>query len=431
MRLKNRTIEDAILLLIIGQVVVFRFFNIHEVMNKVILAMILILSFINSRGSKRGIRKSQRVTVGTIAVIALLALNAMLYGINDVYISNLLMLFYPFMTMSYLTWYIRKHPRDFYLGMARIKGLINAYYVINIIVIFIQMQGNYFMVGFTQAENTMYEDLISGLFGYSMTHAFCYFSVFVTVYNLAVMRTIRSRSARKMYSAYNIVLVLINCYISLINDNAQYFVILPLGLMLFKFARYRLNRVSGVQKAFAFVLVAVFALTFLISCIPGAYEMLVDNVLYKITGSIAHMSEGALVKHGSMERLALLVYGFVGARGWAFGDGFSYAGLYAPYTYGFAHFGNANIGALVCLGGVWLFIAIIAAYFGEIIPAISLHLTKEQKTPYKFMIPIFLTIVALFSQPLTDISINLCIMFIICTLGLDKFLEELYRRNGR
>ncbi len=430
MKLKNRAIEDAILLLIIGQVVVFRFFNIHETMNKVILAMILLLVLINNiRAPKITLQKHRCENFGTIAALVLFLLNGIFFGVNDLYLSNFLMMLYPIMNMAYLTWYIRRDPRNFFLRMLKIKGLINIYFLVNIIVLLIQMQGNYFMVGFTTWENTLYHDLISGLFGYSMTHAVCYFSVFLSVYNMVVMRTIRSNLSRKMFAAYNVILVLVICFISLYNDNVQYFVILPFVLMIFKFTQYRLNTISGAQKAFVFFLAAVFVLAFLISIIPGAYELLEENILYKITGSFKHMHEGAAVKHGSMERLALLVYGLVNAHGLILGDGFSYSGLYTPNTYGFAHFGNASIGAIVCLGGIWFFIAIIMIYSTKMISIIVPHLEKKQKSPYKIMIPAFFVIVSLLTQPMTDVSISLCIIFIMLALGLDKFLDGIYGRS--
>ena len=135
------------------------------------------------------------------------------------------------------------------------------------------------------------------------------------------------------------------------------------------------------------------------------------------------MYDGASITHGSMERLALVVYGLTYASGWLFGNGFSYATVYTPYTFGFVHFGNANIGAFICLGGIWFFFAVIYLYSKRLVNMIQFNTKKDQKVFYSVMVPVFLVAASTFSIPLTDVSIGLCVMFIMLAFGLNKYLD--------
>lgn len=423
MKFKIKTLENLILLLIIGQVVVFRFFNVYETMNKVILALIAMLLLLNLMRRRITSINKNGETVSILIVIAMLVLNGLLYGNNSTFKSNVLIMLYPIMNMFYLTYYIKKYQDSFYRKMIRLKYVINIYFVINIIVMFIQLKGDYFLVGVVTQENSMYKDLISGLFGYSMVAAVCYFSVFVILYNIVISYTIKDHLRRKLFSAYNIALIVIMAYLSTQNDNVQYFAFVPLALVVMMLSRNRLNTATGMQKVLLVVLAGIFVVTVALNLIPGLYDTLNDSVFYKFTGAIEHMYDGATVTHGSMERLALLVYGLKYADGWLFGKGFSYANVYTPYTFGFVHFGNANIGAFVCLGGVWFYLAVIYMYSKRLVNMIEFNAKKDRKVFYSVMVPVFLVAASTFSIPLTDVSIGLCVMFIMLVFGLNKYLD--------
>lgn len=65
--------------------------------------------------------------------------------------------------------------------------MANGYFLINAVVLLIQLQGTGFMIGVNASGtvNPMYEDLIAGLLGYSGTHQLSLFMTFVILYNMA------------------------------------------------------------------------------------------------------------------------------------------------------------------------------------------------------------------------------------------------------
>lgn len=423
MKLRIKMIENLILLLIIGQVVVFRFFNLHEIMNKIILILITILCFFYIVQGKFNRINVTGETVSILVIVSMLVINGLFYGNNSIFKSNILIMFYPLMNMFYLTYYIKKYQDSFYRKMIQLRYVINIYFIINIIVMFIQLQGDYFLVGVVTQENPMYEDLISGLLGYSMVASVCYFSVFVIIYNIVISYTVKNHFRKKIFIVYIVWLIFIMAYLSMQNDNVQYFAFLPLALIVMMLSRNRLNTVNGVQKVLLIVLVCVLGITMTLGLVPSLFEMLNDSVLYKFTGAIEHMYDGASVTHGSMERLALVVYGLTHANGWGLGKGFAYAGVFTPYTFGFVHFGNANIGAFVCLGGIWFYFAVIYLYLKRLVNMIEYNTHKNQKIFYNVVVGICLVAASTFSIPLTDVSIGLCLMFIMLAFGLNRYLE--------
>ena len=128
MKLKIKTLEDLILLLIIGQVVVFRFFNVYETMNKVILALIAVLLLLNVMRRRRSSINKNGETVSILIVVALLVLNGLLYGNNSTFKSNVLIILYPIMNMFYLTYYIKKYQDSFYQKMSDKHIFYHKYY---------------------------------------------------------------------------------------------------------------------------------------------------------------------------------------------------------------------------------------------------------------------------------------------------------------
>jgi len=388
MKLKSDILERCTILLIVCQVVVFRYFNVHETMNKVIVGLIGIVIALNFLKTKNIVIRNIGLILSCILYFSMMLLNGFIFGTGRSYMNNFLMLLYPIIFMLYITWYIRKYPKRSYKTLYELRYLINIYYIVNIVVMFIQLRGTYFMVGYTNIVNDMYQDLISGLFGYSMTATVCYFSAFVICYNVVIMRTIENKLRKRLLIVYNIAIALIMAYLSTRNDNVQYFALLPLSLVLLMFSSYRLNTVSGFQKVLMITLVIITLVSLLMILSPQLMSILENSVFYKFSGAIEHMYDGANVSHGSMERLALLIYGLNYADGWKMGLGFAASGLYTPGKFGFVHFGNANIGSFVCLGGIWFFLSVIILYSSSVLSIIRFYSDKLQKVYYYTMIPL-------------------------------------------
>ena len=421
MRIKHKTIADIIMLLIIDQVVVFRYFNVYETVNKVIAVAIIILAFLSFVKNRR-IEKKIHFSWSILFLIGLIVLNGYFYGVGGAYLSNILMLLYPFVFMLYITWYINKYEQCAFDTLVKWKYIINIYFIVNILVLFVQIKGVEFMWGYTTTENQSAVDKMSGLFGYSMTATLCFFSVFVVAYNMVISRTIGSKTRRKVFITYNVCLTLLMAYISTQNDNVMYFFFLPLTIIILLLSIYKLSTLSGILKFFIIILSFTIIGSLLLLIIPDLFSKLYDSIFFKFTGAIEHMYDGASVTHGSMERLALLVYGLQHANGWHMGEGLSYSGIYTPNTYGFVHFGNANIGAIVCLAGIWFFVILVYIYSSRTMT--MMPATMKNRWGIYVLIYLLWMLAAMFSLPFSDPSIGICLDFIMVVLALNQNIGE-------
>lgn len=75
--------------------------------------------------------------------------------------------------------------REYYQTLG--QSFVDGYFLINAVVLLIQLQGTGFMIGVNASGtvNPMYEDLIAGSLGYSGTHQLSLFMTFVILYNMA------------------------------------------------------------------------------------------------------------------------------------------------------------------------------------------------------------------------------------------------------
>ena len=424
LKLKFKWLDNIILWLIIGQVVVFRYFNVFEIANKIILSLIVIRIMIYCILNKKIVGLSKK-SYSILLVFFIIVANGLIYGVNDFFRSNVLMVLYPLIDMLYLTWYIKKYQEYFYLKLYKLRYLINIYFLINIVVMFIQLQGNYFMIGVMTQKNDMYEDLVSGLLGYSMVAAVCYFSVFVILYNFVIAETIRKKVNKCIFQLYNVILLGIMAYISIQNDNVQYFAVIAIALFFMMLVQKPLNTFKRIKTICCIGAFGIIVILVALKMIPGLYDILNSNVFYKFSGALEHMFDGAAVTHGSMERLALIVYGILHANGLLVGKGLSYAGVYTPYTFGFVHFGNANIGAFICLGGIWFYLTLIYCYSSRIVSMIQFSRKDKNTLLYGIIISILFVVASMFSIPFTEVSISLCVVFIMIVFGFERYINDL------
>lgn len=417
--IRRKSIYDITLYLIIGQVVLFRFLNIQRSLNKVIIVC-EILCFLLRRNKKIHINRFFFLTIGLIII------NGIVLGFGETYKSNVLMLLYPFLDILYICWYLERYESSMLSFMNKLCVPLNMYMWINILVMLIQMQGNYFMVGFSDWNNPAYWDLISGLFGYSTTHVVCMFSVFVIVYDLVQIRLLKGNS--RLYMKCNLILLAgALSWISLINDNNAFFLVAPTMLLYWIIFSNDMRRVSRFQKIMmGFLLIIGFTGAMLV-LFPSIKIYLYDSIFYKVVGAFQVAKEGTKVSHGSMERFAQIFYGLQYLDGWKMGIGLNKSGLFNDGFLGFAHFGNASAGGMVCLAGIWAWISISLAY-AECVSNLMKINNRESKLIFVAS-SLFVVMISMYTTPFTDVSIALAAFFIVVAFWYADKMNVIDRRE--
>ena len=414
---KKYFFEDTTLLLITLQVLLFRFLNIQSYFNKVIVFFVAV-SVLKSVHKKRFRPYPYGVLIFCVISSLLVTLNGLILGFHEPYINNILMLFYPLIDALYLLHYCRLYPQKLINILLKTHKFINCYFILNIIVLFIQMSGIPFLVGIHDWENPAYYDLISGLFGYSTTHVLCMFSVFFVIYELAYIRLKDGKNKLKKY-IYVIIITLLTFYISFVNDNTAYYLVLILFL-----AWYILfsNKQNTLSKARRNLFILLIILAFVISTIllqPKFVNEITNWVNYKIVGSFSNMEiSPSNITNGSMERIAQIYYGINYADGLKLGVGLSRSGLFNNVTFGFKHFGLASAGAVICLGGIWLYFSLICLYAEIASSIIEVYSGRKKMISRRMCYIITWLILSIYTTIFTDVSVTVSTFFIVLAFCL-------------
>lgn len=352
----RKNIDLFIVFLLIIQLVVLKFNGYEQVGNKLLTVFIGIT--IIKHIYQVVLNSTEIVLLGLLVFLFLI--NLLLLGGTSVNIkSNIAILLYPILSVIFIGYFIENYPKEF-LGMMR-KGfyLINGYYLLNVIVLLIQLQGTGFMVGRNAAgtTNPMYEDLIAGLLGYSGTHQLSLFLVFVVLYNLSYWKYVVRKSRKPILLIYILLSIVFGCYVSIENYNQAFFFVLPISIILYIFSiRISANGIKSsykiILKTIALAIATILVIVILYNQNAAVQGFIDDNILDKLDMASNAMDMG-LSANGSDERFAIILYGLNNYDGWYLGRGFGNYFIYSAGALGFRHFGQGSIGTLICLGGIW------------------------------------------------------------------------------
>lgn len=361
----KKNIDFFTLFMIFVQLVFLKFNGKEQIGNKILL-LLCAISFLKYF---RHYIKNQGgfLLIGFLAVqivINLFFLKGSLANIQ----SNLIMLTYPIMCILFLEHFCRLYPEDVFNMLKKSFRLVNGYFLINAIVLIIQLQGTGFMVGINAAGtvNPMYEDLIAGLLGYSGTHQLSLFMTFVILYNMAYWKYEVSKVYKGPLLIYIIICIVFCCYISIENYNQAFFFVLPLGILLFIISAGLNVKSLAIpwNTVCKFIILGIASLVFVVLLYNGneTVKTFVDENFFDKMEMATIAMEMGLSANGSDERFAMILYGLNHLDGWMLGQGLGKYFIYQGGALGFRHFGQASFGTLICLAGFWFTITLIAYY---------------------------------------------------------------------
>lgn len=423
--MKNRSvtmIDKLILILLVLQVCVFNYFNISGQTIKIICILIVFSLFYGLAVSKRTLLK-----IGMLLPILLLCYLSYRVGNNrhfDIFMSNIRSIIYAALPLMFLSDLVVKDTR--YVDSILLNSFwgINGYAILNVIISVIQVFHPGFMAGNSSWINTMPEDLICGTFGYSCTPQFGMFYLFVIFYNIYYV--IR-KPQRKWVKKYNIFIILYTIIISILNDNkAVYF-----ELLLFIIIYFSLNRNLNIKRKMrrraiypylGLFLLMVFILV-IYYVIPSFRELLNSNLLYAINLFLEATRSESVFGYGSAERVYTIIHAFTKYDAIRFGYGTGAYIWQAGTALGFTHFGLADLGSFLCLGGIWFTIFVLVFFLLCLIDITAINRDKINQTI------MFLILLALFfySQIITSNTLCIilaCIMIVFGMLHRYSLLES-------
>lgn len=360
-------VDKSILLLIFAQVAILNYLNLSGIGIKVICILILIRFLIEIIISKKIRITMVKNILASFAIFIIGYFSARLghdYH-KDIFVSNYLAILYSIIPLTYVSHIINTRYLFFQRTINRSIGIVNAYFIVNIVVSCIQVKVQGFMSGLSTWENPMHEDLICGLMGYSATPQFGLFTIFVIVLNLyyADFCCIKygMKSIFRMYSA---LLVVFAAVISSLNDNKIMYIELPLVLLFYLYITKRLDgifRKKVKKKNFnRFMVIGgiVLLVIALYMLVPTVHDKIYKNFAYSIELLIEATKSSAILGYGSADRVYMVIYAFKKYDALKLGYGMGAYSWHAGNALGFRHFGQADLGSFLCLAGL-LFTGII------------------------------------------------------------------------
>lgn len=401
-------VDTFLLLLMYLQLVILEFFGLGRTLNKIVTVLIL-LRLVLMKGSQ--IKNVLRIGV---ALTVLFFLSFLFGEVRNLEIagSNFLMIVYPFVYVYYITFLCKNRAQFINSTIKSAFWLFNATIILNIYVIYQQIVNPYsFRAVVVGDEIAYYADLISGLFAYASVHTFCLFSIFVILYNFSYRQTLKHNAQRVLF-VWNIILIVIILAISLANENKAGFILLPLCILLYWFSgsekkSKRLNRVV-VTVCLGPILVFM-----LYTFVPAVKEFIDHNVLKLLVmmQTSLHIGSSAL---GSNERIAIMGYALGNMKTWLTGTGFGSASYYQSGYQGFMHFGQADFGSILILGGVWFLILMIMAYQRMFMRIVGVPKNKM----LQLGVTIILIITVVYTQCFTRVNIATSLVLIMLAFKL-------------
>ena len=351
LRKKNNIILMPTSVLMVLQVLILRWAGLTALVN-CLINLLVILCFCKSY--KKIVKRP--ILFVFVLISMYFAFNYMVMrGHQIIVIKNYYQFLSPFMVMLFFAYIMIYEPLFLKNYIYKIKRLTNAFMFLNIPIIILEWQGFTRLASLRSFSNSLHVDLISGLFGANGTPMLAVFSAFAVVLNIHSSKYYRRVNQRRKSAIISFVFIVIYSFVSFINDNKGFFIVLASFLLCY----YIIGIDISSKSVFAFLKRVWKYIVLFLLIISLAYRF---TPLYKYINAIIHEIQIGYYKsnlvQGSNERIGMISYIVQQPEFRNFGYGFGYSSWTNPMTFGFIHYGQSDVGTFMCLGGI-AFIALL------------------------------------------------------------------------
>lgn len=321
---------------------------------------------IASRYIKKTVLKNPMTVLLLFILACFIVINITYMGTGAYLSYNLIQIVRPIVILCGVFYISQEKNNIMYDFLTQNFRLLNLMWVVNLIVLGLQVAGTGFMIKASwMAANSFYADNCTGLFGGSSTHVVMLFTIFITIYNLEIgIKRFSTRGKKKAFFAYVFGTLGLMFLFSTLNDNTAMFIFVPIFLVWYYLHKLRIADITLFNKIFdvlKYVVLAILLLLILQS-IPGVSDFINTTVMNKLNGIINFKDTNGL---GSVERLAIVSDALNRGFGWKLGQGLGAWNIMGGKYAGFLHFGLSSVGSFIYLMGIWgyLIITVVYTYF--------------------------------------------------------------------
>lgn len=405
---KENVVDYTLLILMYTQLVILEFFGYGQTLNKIItIAILSRVIFMRGKNWQYGV-----LCGGGLCVLYIFSL---IFGDSFLFTnaqSNFLMLLYPVVYTYYIVFICRNRPYIIDGFLKRGFWLFNITMIVNIVVLLMQIFIPYSVNAVVPDSNEIwyYEDTISGLFRYASTHVVCLFTIFIILYDISYIKRIKKRTIRVLIWIFVAMLTLISFFIAANSDNKAFFLLMPLSIF-----TYWISENMSVESKLLKVIFLILLLPVIIMLMyffNNNARLFIDEYFLNTFNLIIKSRNLGTVANGSGERISIIVFALSMLSTWFTGTGFGSSYLYSSGYLGFNHFGQADFGAVLILGGVW-FTALILAFYMKSFRVIISRPNNKNRIILNASVFIILFCTALYTQCFTRTNTMSTLILII------------------
>lgn len=424
---KRYWLDSLILVMIFLQIAIFNYLNLSKLGNWILFVLIIfrLLLSVNIKKRKRFLLFA---ALGTFSIYMLGTISALAGAFFrfGAFRSNLMSMTYPLLITIYIAFicmYNKEVVRKFFNNNFY---AFNIYFLINVIVLILQVRIPDFMAGYANWVNYYRKDLISGLFGYSGTHQLGFFSSFIILYNLYYTKYVCKKKYRVAMNAYTAFLMLFVMIMSSLNDNKMQYVMLAL----FLYAYVEINISDGKSESrrvvqrlkFVFAIIAVLVALIVTYFRVDFVKHIFDSSILKIVKKMMEIlnSKDSLITGGA-ERIYMIRFAFTKFNGLTTGYGLGTYWWQTSTALGFSQFGQADLGTFLCLAGLVFTVPCMAFYYLLYKCICGLN-GRKHMVFVKLAVLVIELVAAIYTTPMKNSTIQIC--FLLNLIVMNLCIEE-------
>lgn len=430
-RVKLPNLNQVILTLLILQVIFFRWISLElQDLINILLVGLILLSLVRCRNILR-----LNCTFFLILFFCYQIINFVVLGGSVNYLlRNWFRTFKSLIIIFYITNLLKVNPKAITSILEKWRIWLNLYALANIPILLQQREHNFRFTTFTSFlgrisyRNAMYysKDMMSGLFGLYGTPCLAAFITFLILYNYVDVRQ-GNRKRYKIAVANNICICIFYFWMALQNDNKGFYIIFLLFacILLLCFEEGKFFSLMQIKNVLKKRLNNVFKIGIVFATICGIsvvayislddFREIVDLMILKIReGFLAAEYSSYTSVVGGGERFAMILYALSSLDSGLVGFGLGNY-VYTAGNLGFAHFGQADVGTFICLGGS----IYILLMFGFIFQCFKRNFKSAFVT---IIITLVFFVLSCYTHVLMDTSITVSMMltYVVCWLAYNN-----------
>lgn len=354
-RIKTKDLLDYVILwALILEVMIIRWLNLVGLFN----VALLILLTIRCVYDVRRCLKNTSLWLYFLLVIYMIWNYFYLGGEFIILIRNISECIAPSMIMIYIGDLMFNKKEFVFEFFSKLFWPLNLYNILNMIIILLQLDGFYWLAGFTSSENPLYIDHISGLLGFNGMPVLALYSALMFIYNLYYARFVMTNHKKHGIYAYNTIQVIFYSVVSLYNDNKGFYLILFMYIIIYSLSVNESiieNRnISTKLRVVLLRYIPYVILVIFVSVLLYRYTKVggeIDKIIHEFDNAFKYINRAS----GGSERISMIIYA-INSPDRIIGYGVGRYKWTSINAFGFAHYGQSDIGTFLCLGGIVFFV---------------------------------------------------------------------------